>query len=146
MAAAATQPRGTTAFVKEVYLDNPLAPARDVNEAWDAAGRVGAISHTLVSQVRSRLELAGNSSGRRSQRVRADANERRGRGRSPEPTAPQADGTTRVKARGRERLLADLEAELDRLLLQVMDAGDLPEVEDALRKARRLLYAGSTMA
>ena len=36
----------------------------------------------------------------------------------------------------------NLEVEIDRLLMRVVEVGTLPEVEDALRKARRHLYAG----
>ena len=37
--------------------------------------------------------------------------------------------------------LMNLEVEIDRLLMRVVQVGTLPEVEDALRKARRHLYA-----
>ncbi len=36
----------------------------------------------------------------------------------------------------------DLEVEIDRLLMKVVEIGQLPDVEDELRKARRQLYAG----
>jgi hypothetical protein len=43
---------------------------------------------------------------------------------------------------GRTAALEGLEAEVDRLLFRVMEIGELPEVEQALRQARRLLYGG----
>jgi hypothetical protein len=36
----------------------------------------------------------------------------------------------------------NLEVEIDRLLMKVVEIGTVPDVEDALRKARRHLYAG----
>ena len=36
----------------------------------------------------------------------------------------------------------NLEVEIDRLLMKVVEIGTLPDVENALRKARRHLYAG----
>ena len=51
------------------------------------------------------------------------------------------NGTTRVKTRGRRNDPMDLEVEIDRLLMKVVAIGTLPDVESALRKARRHLYA-----
>ena len=36
----------------------------------------------------------------------------------------------------------DLEVEIDRLLMKVVEIGQLPSVEDALRRVRRQIYAG----
>jgi len=40
--------------------------------------------------------------------------------------------------------LTDLEAEIDRLIFKMMEIGDLTEIEDWLRRARRLLYGALT--
>src|SRR5262249_52785962 len=135
-----------TMFVKEILLDNPLANSQTVNGAWSAAGMEGSISHTLVSQVRAQLGLRGNLRGRRrkGRKGTGTAELAAERGTSPERDPSGANGMSGVKVRGRKSTLINLEVDLDRLLFRVMDVGDLPEVEDALRKARRLLYAGST--
>ena len=49
--------------------------------------------------------------------------------------------TARVKTRGSGTDLMDLEVEIDRLLMKVVEVGSLHDVENALRKARRHLYA-----
>ena len=36
--------------------------------------------------------------------------------------------------------MAALESDIDHLLFKVMNLGDLPEIENSLRKTRRLLY------
>jgi hypothetical protein len=126
--------QGKTGFLKEYLNDHPEGSARAVNEAWHAAGFTGTISHTLVSQVRARLGLTGSptkpSTGKR-------------RGRKPKRTTPT---TSRVETRGprsaRTSGLLEMEADLDRLLFKVMDIGDLPQIEESLRQARRMLYGG----
>src|SRR5262249_3952279 len=57
--ATPTRNRGKTGFVKEYLHDHPLANARSVNQAWEAAGFEGTISPSLVTQVRSELGLTG---------------------------------------------------------------------------------------
>jgi hypothetical protein len=141
--------RGKSMFVKEVLNDNPLANAQAVNEAWRAAGMSGRISTTLVSNMRSRMGLAGNLRGRRRRRTKTTGVAEAGsvksgtrRGRPRRQVQSEATRTTQVKTRGRKSELMNLEIELDRLLMKVVETGALPEVENALRKARRHLYAG----
>jgi hypothetical protein len=134
-------------FVKEVLLDDPLANTQAVNDAWSAAGMEGTISATLVNRIRSQMKLTGNlRSGRRKKSRAGDAAKAgsiytgKRRGRPPKQIASLADGTTQVKTRGRKSALGELEVDLDRLLFKVMGIGNLTRFEDALRRARRLLY------
>jgi len=136
-------------FVKEVLHDNRLANTQAVNDAWKAAGMEGSISATLVNKMRSRMGLTGNLRGGRRKRARATATANsetpytgKRRGRPPKQVVSEANDSTRVKTRGRNSRLADLEVDLDWLLFRVVEIGSLPEVEEALRKTRRLLYAG----
>ena len=138
-------------FVKEVLLDNALANTQAVNEAWRAAGMKGTISATLVNKIRSRMGLAGNLRGGRRKGTRAAATAEarptytgKRRGRPPKQATSLAYETVRDETRGRKSPLVDLEVDIDRLLFKAMEIGTLPEVEDALRKTRRLLYASLT--
>ena len=70
MPAKVTRDQGKGMFVKEVLNDNPLANAEAVNEAWRAAGMSGGISASLVSNMRSRMGLAGNLRPRASERTK----------------------------------------------------------------------------
>src|SRR5436305_8782711 len=54
-----TREQGKTPFVKEFLNDHPEGNVKAVNEAWNAAGFDGSISHTLVSQMRAQLGLRG---------------------------------------------------------------------------------------
>ncbi len=144
MPAKETRSPGKSMFVKEVLNDNPLANAAAVNDAWEAAGMSGSISHSLVSNVRSRMRLAGTLRvGRRSTRLTgvADAVNGSGRGRPPMQIQSGANGTAQVESKRGKNDLIDLEVEIDRLLMKVVRVGSLADVEDALRKARRHLYA-----
>jgi len=63
MATTATESQGKTSFVKAFLHDNPQAKAKAVNEAWQAAGMKGTISHPVISVVRKQLGLTGNLRG-----------------------------------------------------------------------------------
>jgi hypothetical protein len=139
MPATATRNQGKSKFVKEVLNDNPQANAAAVNEAWRAAGMSGSISAGLVNHLRSRLGLAGNLRSGRRKRIRATGTRR---GRPPMQLRTVVNGSTRAMSRTRGSDLMDLEVEIGRLLMKVVEIGQLPDVEDALRKARHHLYAG----
>ena len=63
MATAAAAP-GKTSFVKQFLNDHPEGTTKTVNEAWQAAGMKGTISHPIISQVRKQLGLTGNLPGK----------------------------------------------------------------------------------
>ncbi len=150
MPATKTRDQGKTSFVKELLIDHPMANTNAVNEAWAAAGMEGSISETLVNKTRSTMGLSGNLRGNRGTKTEAAASTKRPyngkkRGRKPkQQTVTIADGKTApVGARSgkRNERLVEFEADLDRLLFRVMNEGELARVENALREARRELYA-----
>ena len=137
----ATATPGKTSFVKEFLHDNPQANARAVNEAWTAAGFDGTISTALVYKARASLGLTGNLSGKTKKSVAkaTSTGKKLGRPRK-EPTTP-VTGQPRGRKSARTLALTELEADIDRLIFKVMGVGDLTEIEDSLRQARRQLYA-----
>ena len=56
--------------------------------------------------------------------------------------APWVGWARPARARRRAGELMGLEIEIDRLLMKVVETGQLKDVEDALRKTRRQLYTG----
>jgi hypothetical protein len=64
MATTATAAPGKTSFVKQFLNDHPEGTTKTVNEAWQAAGFDGTISHPIISQVRKELGLTGNLPGK----------------------------------------------------------------------------------
>jgi hypothetical protein len=139
MPATATRNQGKSKFVKEVLNDNPQANGAAVNEAWRAAGMSGSISAGLVNNLRFRLGLAGNLPGGRRKRTRATGTRQ---GRPPMQVGNGANGSTAAMARKQSSELMGLEVEIDRLLMKMAEVGQLPHVEDALRRVRRQIYAG----
>ena len=125
-------------FVKEVLNDNSLANVEAVNKAWRAAGMSGTISASLVNSMRSRMGLAGKRRGRPRRGTKTTGTRQ---GRPTVPVRAGENGTGPIKTRGRTSDLMELEVEIDRLLMKVVAIGTLPDVENALRKARRHLYA-----
>jgi hypothetical protein len=127
---------GKAMFVKEYLNDHPEGNVRAINEVWRAAGFNGTISKTVVFKVKSSLGLTENvrenpkTSAARKQRI------------APRKViTPAVTAQTRVN---RSTLLDELEADIDRLLFKVMGIGDLTEIENSLRHARRLLYGSLT--
>src|SRR5271157_995971 len=135
---------GKTMFVKEFLNDNPQGNVKAANEAWTAAGFDGTISETLVYKTRALLGLTGNLSGKtkKSEAKAPSTGKKLGR----PPKEPTAAGTEQPRGRKSARTLAltELEADIDRLIFRVMAVGDLTEIEDSLRRARRLLYGALT--
>ena len=137
MSKTATSP-GKTMFVKEFLNDNPQGNVDAVNEAWQAAGFDGTISPTLVNTMRASLGLTGNLRGNTKKSKTSATGKKQGTPRK-ETTA-----AVNVQPRGsnsiRTVVLNELEADIDRLIFKAMAIGDLTEIEDSLRQARRLLY------
>ena len=128
-------------FVKEFLNDHPEGNFAAVNKAWQAAGFEGTISKTVVDKMRAALGLTGNLRGNTKKPKTGAARKKLGRPRK-ETTARSMcndEGTM-----GPHVVLEDIEADIDRLIFRAMAIGDLTEIEDTLRKARRLLYAALT--
>ena len=141
----ATVTPGKTSFLKEFLHDNPQGNVKAVNEAWQAAGFDGTISTALVYKTRASLGLTGNLSGKTkavAEGKTTSTGKKPGRPRK-EPTAP-VTGQPRGRKSNRSLALTELEADIDLLIFKVMGVGDLTEIEDSLRQARRLLYGALT--
>jgi hypothetical protein len=151
MAAATEKAPNKSKFITDYLNKTPTANAAEVNAAWTAAGRTGSISVTLVQKLRAELGLVGN-------RPRGRRGPRRGRGRAATngKSSASAKATTiarsyensggvpgpltlRHRALDKNSVLVELEANLDHLIYKLIELDDLPEVQDALRRARRIV-------
>jgi LAS superfamily LD-carboxypeptidase LdcB len=150
--ATATETPGKTSFLKEFLHDNPHGNVAAVNQAWQDAGFTGTISPALVNKTRASLGLTGNLRGK-TKKTKTAAKAKAPytgmkRGRKPQETNTavngQPSGQPRGRKSGRTLALTDLEADIDRLIFKTMAIGDLMEIEDSLRRVRRLLYAALT--
>src|SRR4051812_25250438 len=143
--ATATETPGKTSFLKEFLHDNPQGNVAAVNQAWQAQGFAGTISPALVNKTRASMGLTGNLRKKTKTAAKAKAPYTgKKRGRKPKETTAAANGQPRGRKSGRTLALTDLEADIDRLLFKAMALGELTEVEDLLRRARRSLYGALT--
>jgi hypothetical protein len=133
---------GKRMFVKEFLNDHPQGNFAAVNEAWRAAGFAGTISKTVVDKMRAALGLTGNLRRRRGKSKTSTTGKKRGRPRK--VTTAMVSLQPRGSNGDRTLVLNDLESDIDRLLFRVMAIGELTEIEDSLRQARRLLYGALT--
>jgi hypothetical protein len=148
----ATKTPGKTSFVKEFLNGNPQGNATAVNGAWQAAGFDGTISPALVNKTRALLRLTGNlrsqpkKSKTSAKRKQSSTGKKRGRPRKETTAAFNGEPTGQPRGRKSARTIAltDLEADVDRLIFKLMAIGDLTEIEDSLRRVRRLLYGALT--
>jgi hypothetical protein len=132
---------GKTMFVKEFLNDHPQSNVDTVNQAWQAAGFDGTISPTLVNKMRSSLGLTGNLRGMHMTGANATATSTGKKlGRPRKETAAAVNEQPRMSRSTPTVVLNELEADIDRLIFKAMVIGDLTEIEDSLRRARRLLY------
>ena len=135
-----------------------------MNRAWTKAGHAGTISESLVNKIRSEMGLTGQQrpgarvteSARSAEQPAAPAPRRRTGpkrvgGRSPaqgdgrpvpqvteSEAGPQGAGS-QSGGDDRTRVLTRLEGQIDGMLFEIKVAGGLPEFEEALRRARRIL-------
>ena len=94
MAPEVGKDQGKSAFVGDVLTKDTRANTEAVNRAWTKAGHEGAISASLVNQIRSRMGLTGQ------QRPGAGAPEIAGSAEQPAAPAPRR-GTGPKKGGGR---------------------------------------------
>jgi hypothetical protein len=93
-------------------------------------------------QIRAREGLTGKrkSKGRGARKKGRPKSSPRGM-RVERAPLPVAEMTRPINGRtGRLRFIAEVEGDLDRLIFKLMDAGGMDEIENELRKIRRLLY------
>jgi hypothetical protein len=139
-----------TSFVRDFIQKNPTANRKAVEEAWLAAGHEGAISSALVSNLRTKMGLTGGSKAAgshgapESAKATARKPRRKKRGRPARhkvsEVVAEAPAVRMPRSSGRDRALAEVEADIDRLIFKLIALGGLEEIEDELRKVRRLLY------
>jgi hypothetical protein len=152
--ATKTAGQSKSAFVRDFIRKNRVANRQVVEKAWHEAGHEGTISSALVSTIRRELGLIGNKRGAprptdgngapEALQAKAGASKPRRRGRRRTGKTRDANGTPatgrKPSSGGRDRALAEIEQDLDRLIFKLMSRGGFEAIEHELRKVRRLLY------
>jgi hypothetical protein len=149
MATVKGKNEGKSMFLKEYLADHPAAGKEAIDAAWQEDGNEGTISTSLIGKVRRDLGLTDQGTGRRppsGSKSAARGAGPAGGGRTPakEDTRPVTAGLERPAAPqaadgDRARVLIRLEGALDDLLHEIKRTGGLPEFEETLRRARRIL-------
>jgi hypothetical protein len=157
---APTQPEGRegrpgpvkSAFAEEVLGREPKANVAAINRAWAAAGHEGKISDSIIYKAKRDLGLTGRPSSIESTPAGVSEPEEREAGTTvgigeetpqqsmgPETPIAQAPGSETVASVDLGRVVDEVEAGIDDLMFMLKVNGGMPEVEAALRAARRLL-------
>jgi hypothetical protein len=156
---ATVKSEGKSGFLKEFFMDHPDAGKDAIEKAWREFGHDGSISPSLIHKVRAGLGLTGKA-----RKATATASARTGKQSSAAPklstrrTGPKQGGRTAARANGGHvkdglerptkpraagndltRVMIRLEGQIDEMLHEIKLAAGLPEFEEALRKARRIL-------
>lgn len=131
---------GKSAFVAHLLAENPETNIRDVNHAWGEAGHDDTISSPTYYKVKARLAASGSADVALSSRAGVA-----GASRTEAPSRPSRTATTPSVSpghpHGKRQVVDEVEAGIDDLMFRLKTSGGMPEVEAALRAARRQLYA-----
>ncbi|HMB07866.1 MAG TPA: hypothetical protein VKP69_29570 [Isosphaeraceae bacterium] len=159
MSTAKGKDEGKSMFLKEYLADHPDAGKEAIDEAWRGAGHEGTISPSLISKLRRDLGRTGKGTAKVKSRAGVGTGKRpsagsksddRGGGPAGEARTPEKENVPVTQGLERHaepqpaggdrtQVLIRLEGALDDLLHEIKLAGGLPEFEETLRKARRIL-------
>jgi hypothetical protein len=154
MATARAVNQGKSEFVEEQFRRDRNANHETIVEAWTSSGKEGTISPSLVQKIRAKLKLSGKrgrtkgaapskakstTNGRRTRRTAETATGSASETNGVSISSGASNGTKSARGGGREAALHEVEAGIDELIFTLMSNGGMPEVEEALRAARRLL-------
>ena len=117
-----------SAFVEEVLGRDPQANSKAVNQAWSAAGYEGSVSDPTYYKVKNRLAASSESVASRSSEAKSSRD-----------STTKALGGKSSHSGEKGRMVDEVEAGIDDLMFRLKTSGGMPEVEAALRAARRLL-------
>src|SRR5512135_622858 len=159
MATAKGKDEGKSMFLKEYLAEHPDAAKEAIDEAWRGAGHEGTISTSLIGKLRRDLGRTGKGTAKVKSRASVGTGKRPSVGSKSEARGAGPDVEARSLEKGnvpvteglerhaepqptggdRTRVLIRLEGALDDLLHEIKLMGGLPEFEETLRRARRIL-------
>lgn len=140
--ATADKGRNKSEFVSDLLQKNPDVKEQGVMDAWKKAGNEGTISSSLYYTTKAALkrEAAGAGGDDAGASPRASAKKP-----GPKKSAAAAVGgknaaqerERKPKSDDRERMLSDVEGDIDRIIFKLMVIGGMERIEDELRSVRR---------
>jgi len=132
--------RNKSAFLSDLLQKSPGINEQGAVEAWKKAGNEGTISSSLYYTTKATLKRkaaggTGDAAGPAGAAPRKSG---------PKAPAPKAVGKTaapdrewKAKTDDRERMLTDVEGDIDRIIFKLMVLGGMERIEDELRSVRR---------
>ena len=168
MATKNTTGHGKTEFVTDLLQRDPNATMASINEAWTNAGHDGSIGTTLFYSTKSTLKSGGStqrevasSSAEKTKtpaaKTKAKAANRAAKAKTAKTKSKSAKPATRAHSTtaatppvstraakatptaNKGKVIDKVESEIDDAIFSLKSQGGFPEVEAALRTARRLL-------
>jgi len=167
MATAPKKP-SKSGFLRALFRTNPSISRKDAEEAWKEAGHEGEIGESSFYNTKTSFnKLSGGgtdtggaasakgkpksiSKGTRARKttrpVELPAAQPNGRDDDPGPESGNGPEVNREPARteGHDQVVDEIEDGIDDLIHRLKNIGGKPEILEALRRARRLLYAGQS--
>jgi hypothetical protein len=153
----ATTARGQkTAFLRDLFRDNPKVNYKAANEAWKEAGNDGDLSSNTFYNAKTALKKeAGTGTtevetpspttrpkAQPARSTRAKSTTRKTSApKNGQPNVPEPPRSHEKSSLGdRDRVFDEVEAGIDDLIFRLKLAGGAPEVEAKLREVRRSLH------
>ena len=142
-----------SSFIRDLYDKDPKVNFEQASRAWRDAGNEGDLSRNTFYNLKSEWNkgpAAGAGDGgtaapkpkaKPKPRAKAKTTARPAAATNGQESTPTPAPRTKESrgAEGRERVLVEAESDIDGLLDKLKGVGGLPEVEETLRRARRLL-------
>jgi hypothetical protein len=136
----------------DLFARNPKTGEKQAKEAWKGAGYEGNISSstfysTKADFTKKSVGKSGASGGLAGiSRSRATAERKAGKGSTSKSNGREGIEEREASSRAprtevQVQILEEVEAGIDELIFKLKSSGGSPEVMEALRKARRMLYS-----
>jgi hypothetical protein len=148
------KPQNKSTFLRELLLSNPNAKEKDAVAAWKQAGNEGTVSSSAFYSAKRESVGAAGGPASASEKTRSKSSPKGPKGERKSKTVrasyPESNGQSHMSesartvgkrdAQDHSRTLDAVEGGIDDLIFRLKEMGGVPEVEEALRAARRLLY------
>lgn len=129
-----------SAFVQETLGRDPSANVKEVNRLWSEAGHEGKISDSIFYKAKREIGQPGEAAADEPASAAEPESRPSAGGGEAVPQSPEVGQSAAPGKLG--QVVDEVEAGIDDLMFTLKASGGMPEVEAALRAARRLLVRG----
>ncbi len=127
-----------TDFLRDLFRKNPGINEKEAALTWKQAGYDGSISASLFYTTKAALNKPSAPVTVTESESRVPAPKKSSPKKAePAPTPKDRDRPKKPRDDDRERMLANIEGDIDRVIFKLMVLGGMERVEETLRSARR---------